>query len=353
MIIQMAIKIVALGIISGFDKIESFPLKKVILFLCYSLPLLSQQDSTRKAIVQFSAYAEGYYLLDPVDKSTHEKGAIFFNHAQANQVDLNLGILGISWTKGPLRAQISGMIGTYARRNLAHESSFWRNIYEWNISYQVAKNWDISAGVFPSHIGFESAKNVDNWTLSRSFIAENSPYYESGLRLNYRPNKAWVYSLFALRGWQRIQDLNPSLGTQITHTSAKSWIWNSSGFIGNEGKGLRLFHDFYLVVPISKSLQMVMISDIGYENQFWHGEALMMQAKLSKKWKLAGRLEQFSDSRAIVLSQGSFVQSASFNADFSPIPKVLFRSEWKIYHSANTISNVHSPEYIFGIIVKN
>ena len=326
---------------------------KVLLCLCVSFTLLGQIDSSSKTTIQISGYAEGYYLFDPVDKSGHEKGTIFFNHAKANQVDLNLGIFGILVKKGLLSAQISGMLGTYARRNLAMEPSFWRNIYEWNISYQLANKWAISAGVFPSHIGFESAKNVDNWTLSRSFIAENSPYYESGMSVNFRPNNSWSFSLLALRGWQHIQDFHPSLGTQITYKAANSWIWNSSGFTGNEGNGLRLFHDFYLVIPLSKNIKIVMISDIGFQNEYWHGEAIMMQAKLSKKWKLAGRLEQFSDSKAIVLTQGSFAQSASFNVDFSIIPQMILRSEWKIYQSANVISNLHSPEYIFGIIVKN
>ncbi|MHA8059916.1 outer membrane beta-barrel protein [Aquirufa beregesia] len=326
-------------------------MNKVILFLCFSIPLFGQLDSTSRTAVQISGYAEGYYLVDPVNKAAHERGSIFFNHGRANQLDLNLGILGVSWTKGPLSAQISGMLGTYSRRNLASESSFWRNIFELNISYQLAKNWGITAGIFPSHIGFESAKNADNWTLSRSFVAENSPYYGSGIRMFFKPNTSWTYSLFVLRGWQHIQDLNPALGTQITYVAANSWTWNSSGFMGNEGNGLRVFHDFYLVVPLSKKVKMVLISDMGFQNEFWHGEALMVQAKLSNKWKLAGRLEQFSDSKAIVLTQGSFIQSASINADFSPFPKMIFRSEWKIYHSSSGVSNLHSPEYMFGVVL--
>jgi hypothetical protein len=35
----------------------------------------------------------------------------------------------------------------------------------------------------PSHIGFESVISADCWTLTRSLLAENSPYYETGMRL--------------------------------------------------------------------------------------------------------------------------------------------------------------------------
>lgn len=325
-------------------------MKKIILLLGISCRIFGQEDTLSQKSIQFSAYAEGYYLIDPVDKLNHERASFFFNHAQANQLDLNLGILGISWLKGPFYAQFSGMIGTYARRNLANEPGFWKNVYEWNVSYKPQVDWTIMAGVFPSHIGFESAKNADNWTLSRSFVAENSPYYESGISVYFKPNKSWTFGILGLRGWQHIYDLSPAIGTQMTYVSGNSWTWNSSGFIGNEGRGSRLFHDFYLIVPLSKKLRAVLISDIGYEKEFWHGEALMIQAKLSDKWKMAGRIEQFSDRKAIILPPDSFVQSASVNADFSLFPKMLFRAEWKVYHSSNETSNIHSPEYIFGVV---
>ncbi|MHA8087298.1 outer membrane beta-barrel protein [Aquirufa sp. Wall-65K1] len=324
---------------------------KILLFIFFTFPLLGQQDSTTKSILGFYAYAEGYYLVDPIQKTAHEKEPIFFNHAHANQWDLNLGILGISLKKGPFNAQISGMLGSYARRNLANEPTFWRNVFEMNISYQLAKNWSIMAGVFPSHLGYESVKNSDNWTLSRSFIAENSPYYESGISINFKPNASWSYTLLGLRGWQRIHELRPAIGTQIIYTSANSWIWNSSGFIGNEGNGTRLFHDFYVVVPLSKKIKAVLISDLGYQHAFWHGEALMVQAKLSETWKLAGRLEQFSDPNAIILAPESKFQSASINTDFRLFPKMMLRAEWRIYQSSNNSLNINSPEYIFSVVL--
>ena len=64
----------------------------------------------------------------------------------------------------------------------------------------------ITAGIFTSHIGFESAVSKDCWTLTRSILADNSPYYESGARLTYTSNNnKWLISALALNGWQRIQ----------------------------------------------------------------------------------------------------------------------------------------------------
>ncbi|WP_164969618.1 outer membrane beta-barrel protein [Aquirufa rosea] len=326
-------------------------MKRLLVFLGFTFPILGQQDSTKKSALHLYAYAEAYYLLAPSNTSPYLKDPIFFNHSQANQVDLNLGILGMAIKKGPINVQVSGMLGTYALRNYAHEPLIWRKIYEMNITYQLAKKWSMLVGIFPSHIGFESAKNAENWTLSRSFVAENSPYFESGIGFYFKPNPAWTYSLFALRGWQQIQAFRPALGTQIVHQAANSWTWNSSGFIGDEGNGLRLFHDFYVLVPLSKNLTAILISDIGYQKDFWHGEALMIQAILSDKWKVAGRIEQFSDEKSILLNPQNAIQSASIGVNFSPFPKILLRTEWRVLQANNQKSDVHSPEYLFALVL--
>nr|WP_290930803.1 outer membrane beta-barrel protein [Haliscomenobacter sp.] len=57
----------------------------------------------------------------------------------------------------------------------------------------------------PSHIGFESAIGKDCWNLSRSILAENSPYYETGVRLSLNSaNGKWYAAAMLLNGWQRM-----------------------------------------------------------------------------------------------------------------------------------------------------
>jgi hypothetical protein len=55
-----------------------------------------------------------------------------------------------------------------------------------NVNGQLRKKtlW-LDAGIFGSHMGFESALSIDNPTLTKSFVAENSPYYWSGAKLTY------------------------------------------------------------------------------------------------------------------------------------------------------------------------
>ncbi|KAF5272975.1 hypothetical protein FQR65_LT17253 [Abscondita terminalis] len=105
--------------------------------------------------------------------------------------------------------------------------------------------------IMPSHIGWESAIGKDNYTLTRSLAAENSPYFETGVRLSYTTdNGKWYLSGLVLNGWQRIAkpegNQSISFGHQVTYKPSEKITLNSSSFIGNdksrEEKRMRLCH---------------------------------------------------------------------------------------------------------------
>ena len=55
----------------------------------------------------------------------------------------------------------------------------------------------------------ETALGYDCINLTRSIQADNSPYYERGLRLSYETkNKNWYIALMTLNGWQKIDNSN-------------------------------------------------------------------------------------------------------------------------------------------------
>ncbi len=75
--------------------------------------------------------------------------------------------------------------------NYAAEPGILGNFYEGNVGIKLSENnnlW-LDVGVFPSHIGFESAVGKDNWALTRSLNAENTPYFESGAKVSYTSEK--------------------------------------------------------------------------------------------------------------------------------------------------------------------
>ena len=90
--------------------------------------------------------------------------------------------------------------------NLQAEDAVTGQVFEASVGFKLSKHkeWWLDMGILPSHIGFESAIGADQLTLTRSMMADNSPYYESGFRLSYNSsNQKWFLALLCVNGWQR------------------------------------------------------------------------------------------------------------------------------------------------------
>ncbi|MDQ3101829.1 MAG: porin [Bacteroidota bacterium] len=178
--------------------------------LGFSVCGTSAQDTTRTntaATIRFTGYAEIYYSYDMARPLNHERPEFLYNHKRHNEVNANLLLLQGEYERDGVRGAVGLMAGTYAQYNLAHEPLALRNIYEARVGMRLAKRRElwVDAGIFPSHIGFETVIGLENQTLTRSIVAENSPYYEAGVMLSYHPNDRWMLAGLVLNGWQRIQ----------------------------------------------------------------------------------------------------------------------------------------------------
>ena len=239
------------------------------------------------------------------------------------------------------------MAGDYSRYNLASEPALLRHVYEANIGWKFSSVLSLEAGILPSHIGLESAISKDALTLSRSFVAENSPYYETGAKLNVAFHPKWTASVLLLNGWQRISNNNQSLayGTQVQFTPHKNWLINSSTFIGNEQissqpKQIRWFHNLYASHTATSKWRFAYMFDIGTQQQLqWWGTALVAQHKPGTQWAIAARAEYYSDPAGIIVSNyfpDEFkATGASLNVDFLPFKWGMLRSEWRYIQLAN------------------
>lgn len=61
-------------------------------------------------------------------------------------------------------------------------------MFEANAGVKLSKKKELwlMQGSCPANIGFESAIGKDCWNLTRSMLADNTPYYEAGARVSYR-----------------------------------------------------------------------------------------------------------------------------------------------------------------------
>ncbi len=100
--------------------------------------------------------------------------------------------MGLHLDHARYRARFTLQAGTYANDNYQAEPGVLRNVFEaWaGLALNRGNTLWIDAGVLPSHLGFESAVSMDNWTLTRSLSTESSPYYLAGVRLEYYQDAA-------------------------------------------------------------------------------------------------------------------------------------------------------------------
>ncbi len=156
-------------------------------FLLYAISITAQDSPLNEKPFKWNIFLDTYYSYDFNKPQTHEKPPFFYNYKRHNEININLALIRGAYNTDKVRANLGLMAGTYPEYNLAAEPGLLKHIYEANIGAKVSKqnNVWIEAGVFPSHIGFESAISKDCQTLTRSILAENSPYYEAGVKSSY------------------------------------------------------------------------------------------------------------------------------------------------------------------------
>lgn len=307
--------------------------------------------------IKIEGYNEVYYCYDLNQPADHLRPSFLYNHNKHNEVNVNLAFIRASYENDKVRGNFALMAGTYAQYNLAAEESVLQHLFEANAGFKVAKNLWLDAGVFGSHIGFESAVSKDCWTLSRSLVAENSPYYESGAKLSWTPNEKWLFSFLYLNGWQRIARVpgnnSPSFGMQINYKSNSKIVLNYSNYIGNTYPDsisrMRFYHNLYCSYQINKSLGVIAGFDLGMEQlkkdttkyAQWYTPVMIVRYQFNDKFAMAARGEYFNDKDQVLIStktsNGFDVIGYSLNLDYYPLSNVLFRLEGRIFQSKDKI----------------
>jgi hypothetical protein len=326
----------------------------------------AQEDSLKILPVKInpnltiSGYVETYYAYDFNEPESNTRPSFFYSHNRHNEVALNLGFIKAAYDNGSVRANLALMAGTYANANLAAEEGVLKNVYEANAGVKLSKTaslW-IDAGIFASHIGFESAVGKDCWTVTRSMLADNSPYYESGAKISYTtPSGKWFVSGLVLNGWQRIQrpDGNKTLafGHQLTYRPNARITLNSSSFVGNDKpdteKRMRYFHNLYGQFQFSDKFGLITGFDIGAEQKnkgsesynIWYSPVVIAQYRLNDKMAIALRGEYYSDENGVIITtdtdNGFKTLGYSANFDYAIFENVVWRLEARSLNSKDAI----------------
>lgn len=295
-------------------------------------------------------FADAYYGYDFTGKS-QQRPAFLYAHNRANEFALNNGLLGLRYQDERARGALTLHTGTYVGANYASEPEVLRHVYECYVGFRPTHNTWLDLGIFTSHIGFESALSKDNWTLTRSLAAENSPYYEAGARFTYEASPKLTLTGLVLNGWQNLRDNNrgKALGTQLQWKPTNKLLLNSSTFFGNEqpqdsSRRRRYFHDFYVSYAATQKLNLAGVFDIGAQQasgrraDIWHTATAMVRYQFTEKWSGTARAEYYRAAHGIIIqnsrplgTENLFrVAGASLNLDYAPTSHVVARVEGRV-----------------------
>jgi hypothetical protein len=314
--------------------------------------LVRAQDSTHPRVLTISGYLEIYYSYDGNRPASNTKPGFIYNFNRNNEVNINLGYIKAAYRTDKLRANLAIGAGTYMNANYSSEPGVLKNIYEANAGVSLSKNnrlW-IDAGVFSSHIGFASAIGKDCWTLTRSLVAENTPYYETGAKLGYTSkNNKWFLSALLVNGWQHIQkpdgNTTPALGTQVTYTPSAGVSFNYSTFIGNEqpdsARLMRYYQNMYAIIQFSDRLGLIASFDYGLQQKSrrsrtmnsWYAPVLILKYQPDSKNSFTARGEYYRDPEGVIVSgitaHGFETSGWSLNYDRAITTHAVWRIEFR------------------------
>jgi hypothetical protein len=297
----------------------------------------------------YSAYYS-YSLNDPPQQ--HRP---FTTQPVMNQtIAVDLATLGAAWSDERTRFTFALQAGTWADVNYVGRDSSWKYVREATAELNIDSTWWFKVGIGPSHIGHESAINAANMLLSRSLIADFTPYYLTGAGIGYRPTEAWTFNVFVVNGWQKIIDNNNelSLGTSVVWKPSGSSTMSWNTYVGNDaptgtGQRLRVHSDLWWDHTLADSLRIVATVDLGMlERTDRSGSDIAGYAGVKCAWRfthlfrIGGRVEAMNDPNNVLVPATDRFEtiSASIGLDIFPTDHFIVRLESRGMHSTK---NVH------------
>ncbi|TMQ08430.1 MAG: porin [Deltaproteobacteria bacterium] len=150
-----------------------------------------------------------------------------WRHGENQVTQLGIGgDLHVDRVQGRLMTQFGQLATTTPRNDASPGRGQWQldNMYRY-ISEAYGgyhfgdphRGVNLQAGIFLSYVGLWSYYNFDNWTYQPSYVSSNTPWFFSGVRLQWFPTDRLKIEPWLINGWQSYGRFNswPGFGGQI------------------------------------------------------------------------------------------------------------------------------------------
>lgn len=231
-------------------------------------------------------------------------------------------VVKVTLQAGDAPAQYYLASGSEKASDAAVNAASFSHIQQAYVGYRVPVGKDgflkADAGIFLSHVGYESVNAVGDANDSRSLLFQLAPLYHTGVRLRYRVGPTLSAQVSLTNGWNSVIDNNreKSLGAQVAWSPNKivsatlNWI---GGAEQDSSANVRNLFDGFVVVQPSDAFSLAANADVGFDrvargvvlngapaaqeqNVSWYGAALYARVVFARILSIAARGEAVRDS---------------------------------------------------------
>ncbi len=281
------------------------------------------------------------YLLDFNYPSNH----LFRNRGTTPRVnELNLNMAAVYVSKEPSDLSRWGMeltvhagedskaFGFSATAPNLGGSNWLRHFGRANVSYlaPIGNGLTVQAGIFNSLIGYDSLYAKDNFTYTRPWGADYTPYLMLGINASYPFNKKLTGTLYVINGYWHLAHANivPSFGGQLAYkatervtlkeillygprqsdTSLEFWGFFSDSIAEWKGKQVTVAAEYQ--VGTEK------VAAPGNPRAFWTAAQLPVHWALGGPWSLTVRPEFYWDPDGRLTGFEQFIKAFTTTVEY-------------------------------------
>lgn len=315
-------------------------------------------DSAR---VRVSGFVDAYFAYD-FSRPPSTDRVFTTQAARHSEANVNLAYVDATLASDHVRGRLAIQYGTSVQVNYAGEPTrgtvsgpaVSRFLQEAFAGYRATRTLWIDGGIMLAPFGAESWISRDNWTYTRSLIADNSPYYEAGVRATWQASSNVEAQLHVINGWQNISETNEdkAVAMRLQWTPSSRVVLAYDNFVANEipdslPSRLRVFQELTMRGDLSDRVSAALALDWGSQRRetsgsdTWRGFAALARYRLRRDVSLGARVEGYSDAQQVIvrtgLPAGMNATGASLNLDAQLDPRLVWRTEVRFLRDKNRI----------------
>ncbi len=202
-----------------------------------------------------------------------------------------------------------------------------------NVSYlaPVGNGLSLTAGLFNAYIGYQSFYAKNNMNYTRSYMADNGPYFMFGLGAQYPVSASLQLGLSVINGYSYLSQVNdhPSFGTQVRWKPTSRVTMIENVYYGPDQSDTSLtfwrffsdsimeWRDGHFTIAAAYDIGTENVAEqFGHPRTFWMGSALFAQWHVSGPWSMALRPEFYWDRNGRITGAEQLLKAITTTVEY-------------------------------------